>query len=129
MMVLAVDVVGRGAGQGDEAGARRGGQKPALGHDQSENGVQTGAALGPQYAGLFVQGDETIQGATADQAPLRIQSAVAVGAAQTRAEHPAAGPRGLVEERRQILAMLGPGDPMHLAIDATPGNIGLLDKA
>ncbi len=82
MMVLSVDIVGHGAAERDEAGARRGRQEPAVGHNKLKNIRQAGAGFCSKPAGLRIEGDEAREGSRVDDRACAVQTGIAIGAPQ-----------------------------------------------
>ena len=60
MVVLAVDVGGDQAADGDEAGTRHHGRKPAARHERAQDVVEQDARLARQQAGLAVERQDPV---------------------------------------------------------------------
>ena len=118
VMILAVDVVGDGAAHGGVAGAGCHWQEPAAGHNQFEDIAQRQTCLAAQQAGLFVEGDEVVQGRSGQQAAAVVEAAVAVAAAA------AVGQKGVGRAGRQGIGSPARRADLLLGVEyAAPGGV------
>ena len=86
VMVLAVHVIGDGAGRGDEARARCHRQEVTVRKRLLENVTQQHAGSAGQFARLFVTSKNSIEAAAVDQRAAIIVTAVAIRTDRCRKE-------------------------------------------
>jgi hypothetical protein len=82
VVVLAVDVRGDGAADGDVAGAGGDGHEPALGHGEAEEVVEAQAGLGGDDPGAAVEGQHLAHARGVGHRAAGVLGGVPVGAAQ-----------------------------------------------
>ena len=81
VMVLSVHIVGDGAHDGHEAGARRDWQKPALGKEDIDQFSETHAAFAANDSRRFVKPQNAIETAALDELAAAVEAGVSVTAA------------------------------------------------
>ena len=81
VMVLAMDIVGERAADGDEAGAGRDRRKPAGRHGELQQAVEQQAGPAGQQAGFAIEEQDFVHSARVDQRAALVQAGIAVGAA------------------------------------------------
>ena|SRR5579864_7206386 len=99
MMVLAVHIVCDGAANGDEAGARSDGRKPAFGEEYLDQVGEADAALAANDPRGFVEGEDTVETAAFDELAAAVEAGVAITAAVAKGKQRAGfgGPENLRE--------------------------------
>ena len=101
VMVLAVDVVGNGSADGNEARAGRDGKEPSLRKEYVENIGEADAAFAAEYARRFVETENAVETATVDQFAAGVETRIAVTAAEAMGEQRAG--RGGLENFRHLV--------------------------
>ena len=98
VVVLAVDVVGDGAAERHELGARRHRHEPAAGHADGQERADRQSRLGPNHAGRPVGRHDAVEPAGAQQVAAVVEAHVAVGAPHAVGQRGTdAGPEGAGE--------------------------------
>lgn len=86
-MVLAVDIIGDGAANGDITGAGRDRKKPASRDTESEYFVQSYSGLAAQNATLLIERLKAVEAARIQEGPIRNQADIPVTATHSDGEH------------------------------------------
>ena len=84
VMVFAMDIVGDGAAERDEARSRRHREKPAVRHDELQDRRNACAGGGAQNSLDRIEVDDAIELRHVDQIAIPVETGIAVGAPQTR---------------------------------------------
>jgi hypothetical protein len=130
VMILAMDIVGDGAADRDELGARRNGQEPdgarlAAPRYHPQDRGELDAGLAGQHAGIAVELKEPVQPPHVDQRSAVVQAGVAVRPAHSESQHRVRP--GSAEQGRHRLTMGGPRHVVAEAVIAAPGQIATRD--
>lgn len=104
VMVLAVDVIGDGAADGDKASPGGYGEKPASGYNKFEYLGKTDAGLATDHAEGWVKAQDAVEAARIDEVASGIETGIAITAAESVRKKSA---RGTVVENGRYLIIPG----------------------
>ena len=118
MMILAVNVVGDGAAERDEARSRRRRRKPAFWDDETQNFRKARARFRAQDARRGVEGDEAVETAHIDERAGAVKTGIAIGTPQPDRQEALVA--GAARETRQFVAKAGARHALNAARHTAP---------